>query len=45
MKLAAKQRIDQLLVDRGLAGSRHKAQALIIAGSVSPHGAVSSERQ
>ena len=31
---SAKQRIDQLLVDRGLADSRQKAQALILAGSV-----------
>jgi len=30
----AKARIDQLLVDRGLADSRAKAQALVIAGSV-----------
>lgn len=30
----AKQRLDQLLVDRGLADSRQKAQALILAGSV-----------
>ncbi len=34
MKAIAKQRIDQLLVDRGLADSRQKAQALILAGSV-----------
>ena len=34
MKRAAKQRIDQLLVDRGLAESRQKAQALILAGNV-----------
>lgn len=34
MKPAPKQRIDQLLVDRGLADSREKAQALILAGSV-----------
>src|SRR5512144_2350858 len=33
MKLP-RQRIDQLLVDRGLAESRAKAQALILAGSV-----------
>ena len=31
---AGKQRIDQLLVDRGLVESRQKAQALILAGSV-----------
>jgi 23S rRNA (cytidine1920-2'-O)/16S rRNA (cytidine1409-2'-O)-methyltransferase len=34
MKRAQKQRLDQLLVDRGLADSRQKAQALILAGSV-----------
>ena len=34
MKPAGKQRIDQLLVERGLAESRQKAQALILAGSV-----------
>jgi 23S rRNA (cytidine1920-2'-O)/16S rRNA (cytidine1409-2'-O)-methyltransferase len=34
----AKQRIDQLLVDRGLADSRQKAQALILAGSVLVNG-------
>jgi 23S rRNA (cytidine1920-2'-O)/16S rRNA (cytidine1409-2'-O)-methyltransferase len=38
MKPAAKQRIDQLLVDRGLADSRQKAQALILAGSVMVNG-------
>lgn len=38
MKAAAKQRIDQLLVDRGLADSRQKAQALILAGSVFVNG-------
>jgi len=31
---ASKRRIDQLLVDRGLAGSREKAQALLLAGDV-----------
>lgn len=31
---AAKKRIDQLLVERGHAGSRHKAQALLLAGQV-----------
>lgn len=30
----AKRRIDQLLVERGLAESRHKAQALLLAGQV-----------
>lgn len=35
---AGKQRIDQLLVDRGLADSRQKAQALILAGSVLVNG-------
>jgi 23S rRNA (cytidine1920-2'-O)/16S rRNA (cytidine1409-2'-O)-methyltransferase len=34
MKAAAKSRLDQLLVERGLAPSREKAQALIIAGQV-----------
>jgi 23S rRNA (cytidine1920-2'-O)/16S rRNA (cytidine1409-2'-O)-methyltransferase len=34
MKSPARQRIDQLLVDRGLVESRSKAQALILAGSV-----------
>ena len=34
MKPAGKQRIDQLLVESGLAESRQKAQALILAGSV-----------
>jgi 23S rRNA (cytidine1920-2'-O)/16S rRNA (cytidine1409-2'-O)-methyltransferase len=38
MKPPAKQRIDQLLVDRGLAGSRQKAQALVLAGSVLVNG-------
>lgn len=32
--MSAKQRIDKLLVDRGLADSRSKAQAMIMAGSV-----------
>ena len=34
MKRAARQRLDQLLVERGLAESRAKAQALILAGQV-----------
>jgi 23S rRNA (cytidine1920-2'-O)/16S rRNA (cytidine1409-2'-O)-methyltransferase len=34
MTQLSKQRIDQLLVDRGLAESRQKAQALILAGQV-----------
>jgi 23S rRNA (cytidine1920-2'-O)/16S rRNA (cytidine1409-2'-O)-methyltransferase len=34
MKPAAKLRLDQLLVDRGLAPSREKARAMIIAGQV-----------
>jgi 23S rRNA (cytidine1920-2'-O)/16S rRNA (cytidine1409-2'-O)-methyltransferase len=33
-KPAAKQRVDQLLVDRGLAESRTRAQALVLAGLV-----------
>jgi 23S rRNA (cytidine1920-2'-O)/16S rRNA (cytidine1409-2'-O)-methyltransferase len=35
---AKKTRIDQLLLERGLAGSREKAQALILAGSVLVNG-------
>jgi 23S rRNA (cytidine1920-2'-O)/16S rRNA (cytidine1409-2'-O)-methyltransferase len=38
MKNPARQRIDQLLVDRGLAESRAKAQALLLAGSVLVNG-------
>lgn len=38
MRKAAKHRIDQLLVDRGLAESRERAQALIIAGYVRVDG-------
>jgi len=38
MASSAKIRIDQLLVERGLAGSREKAQALIIAGEVVVNG-------
>jgi 23S rRNA (cytidine1920-2'-O)/16S rRNA (cytidine1409-2'-O)-methyltransferase len=38
MKPAAKVRIDQLLADRGLADSREKAQALILAGEVFVNG-------
>jgi 23S rRNA (cytidine1920-2'-O)/16S rRNA (cytidine1409-2'-O)-methyltransferase len=34
MRPPGKQRLDQLLVDRGLAESRQKAQALILAGNV-----------
>jgi 23S rRNA (cytidine1920-2'-O)/16S rRNA (cytidine1409-2'-O)-methyltransferase len=37
-KPAAKIRVDQLLVERGLADSREKAQALIIAGEVVVNG-------
>lgn len=33
-----KQRLDQLLVDRGLAGSRERAKALILAGAVTVNG-------
>ena len=35
---AAKRRLDQLLVERGLAASREKAQALILAGDVTVNG-------
>src|SRR6266404_1505232 len=38
--MAAKRRADQLLVEQGLAESRAKAQALILAGLVSPAGMV-----
>ena len=38
MKPAAKLRLDQLLVDRALAESREKAQALILAGQVKVDG-------
>ena len=38
MKQSGKQRIDQLLVDRGLVESRQKAQALILAGQVTING-------
>ena len=38
MKRVAKIRLDQLLVDRGLAESREKARALILAGSVRVDG-------
>ena len=34
MKASTKVRVDQLLVERGLADSREKARALIIAGDV-----------
>lgn len=37
-KRLAKQRLDQLLLDRGLAGSREKARALILAGQVQVDG-------
>jgi 23S rRNA (cytidine1920-2'-O)/16S rRNA (cytidine1409-2'-O)-methyltransferase len=33
-----KQRLDQLLVDRGLAGSRERAKAIILAGAVTVNG-------
>jgi len=36
--MKAKQRVDQILVDRNLAGSREKAQALILAGYVLVNG-------
>lgn len=38
VKSTTKIRLDQLLVDRGLADSRHKAQALILAGEVMLNG-------
>ncbi|MBC8165608.1 MAG: TlyA family RNA methyltransferase [Bryobacteraceae bacterium] len=38
MKPAARQRIDQILVERGLVETRAKAQALILAGSVLING-------
>lgn len=38
MKPAPKQRVDHLLVDRGLAESREKAQALLLAGEVFVNG-------
>jgi len=38
MIMAAKLRVDQLLVERGLADSREKAQALILAGQVMIEG-------
>jgi 23S rRNA (cytidine1920-2'-O)/16S rRNA (cytidine1409-2'-O)-methyltransferase len=38
MKRTGRKRIDQMLVDRGLAESRAKAQALILAGSVIVNG-------
>ena len=40
MKAAARQRLDQLLVARGLAPSRERARALVIAGQVMVDGAV-----
>ena len=38
MKASAKKRLDQLMLDSGLAESRQKAQALILAGSVTVNG-------
>ena len=38
MTLPAKQRLDQLLVDRGLAESREQAKALVLAGQVFVNG-------
>ncbi|MCZ2151294.1 MAG: TlyA family RNA methyltransferase [Bryobacterales bacterium] len=38
MKPAARQRVDQLMVERGLAESREKAQALVLAGEVTVNG-------
>ena len=36
--LMTKRRLDQLVIDRGLADSREKAQALILAGQVMVNG-------
>lgn len=38
MKPAGKERLDVLLVDRGLAGTREKARALVLAGNVRVEG-------
>src|SRR5258706_9117417 len=38
MKVPSKIRLDQLLVERGLAETRQRAQALILAGNVRVHG-------
>ena len=38
MRAVGKRRIDQLLVERGLAGSREKAKALVLAGQVFVNG-------
>jgi 23S rRNA (cytidine1920-2'-O)/16S rRNA (cytidine1409-2'-O)-methyltransferase len=43
MAVTSKQRLDQLVVERGLAESREKAQALIIAGQVIVNGQKSSK--
>jgi 23S rRNA (cytidine1920-2'-O)/16S rRNA (cytidine1409-2'-O)-methyltransferase len=43
MAVTGKQRLDQLVVERGLAESREKAQALIIAGQVIVNGQKSSK--
>jgi 23S rRNA (cytidine1920-2'-O)/16S rRNA (cytidine1409-2'-O)-methyltransferase len=42
-KAMSKHRLDQLVVERGLAGSREKAQALILAGQVIVNGQKSSK--
>ena len=38
--MSRKERLDKLLVDRGLAETRNRAQALIMAGKVRADGAV-----
>ena len=41
--MSTKQRLDLLLVERGLAPSREKARAMIMAGEVSVNGQVSDK--
>lgn len=43
MNAPSKKRLDQLLVDKGLAGSKNKAQALIMAGLVFVNGHISDK--